>query len=432
MDFSLMAVAGCFALGLVIGMPVAFVLILSSLVGIFILRGETVMMAALTTMPYAKSSDLSLAVVPLFILMGYLASAAGISEYAYRMAYRWTGHIKGGLAVATVFACAAFAATSGSSVATSATLGKIAFAEMKRFRYDDAISAGTIASAGLLGIMIPPSIMLIVYGIVTQTNIALLFLAGILPGILTAIIFSIGLYLLAWWKPHLMPTAGERFSWGERFASLRDSWAIWLLFTIIIGGIYTGIFTATESAAVGAVTAILLMVVYGKASLRNVMTGSREAAGTCAMIFLILIGAGLFSQYVALAGLATEFARFLTGLEMGPHAILFLILLAYIPLGMFLEPISMCLITLPIVFPAVMALGFDPIWFGVIIVKISEISNITPPLGLNVFVIRGINKNIPVEKVFKGASLFVMMEIVILFILVLFPSISLFIPEMAK
>ncbi|MBX3596892.1 MAG: TRAP transporter large permease [Rhizobiaceae bacterium] len=432
MDFSLLAVAGCFALGLVIGMPVAFVLIMSSLVGIFILRGEAVALTALTTMPYAKSSDLSLAVIPLFILMGYLASAAGISEYAYRMAYRWVGHLKGGLAVATVFACAAFAATSGSSVATSATLGKIAMAEMKRFRYDDAISAGTIASAGLLGIMIPPSIMMIVYGIVTQTNIALLFLAGILPGILTAIVFAIGLYLLAWWKPHLMPTSAERFSWSERFSSLRDSWAIWVLFTVIIGGIYTGIFTATESAAVGAIVALLLMFYYRKANLRTILSGSREAAGTCAMIFLILIGAGLFSQYVALAGLATDFARFLTGLELSPYAILFLILLAYIPLGMFLEPISMCLITLPIVFPAVMALGFDPIWFGVIIVKICEISNITPPLGLNVFVIRGINKDIPVEKVFKGVSIFVVMELLILLVLVMFPSISLFIPQLAN
>lgn len=432
MDLSLLAVAGGFTLGLVIGMPVAFVLILSSLIGIFILRGETVALVALTSMPYAKSADLSLAVIPLFILMGYLASAAGISELAYRMAYRWVGHIKGGLAVATVFACAAFAATSGSSVATSATVGKIAFAEMKRFRYDDAISAGTIASSGLLGIMIPPSIMLVIYGIVTQTSIAQLFLAGILPGILTALVFSLGLYLLAWWKPHLMPTSAERFSWSERFVALRDSWAIWLLFAIIIGGIYTGLFTATESAAVGALAALVMALMSRKASTRTIFRGSLEAVSTCAMIFLILIGAGLFTQYVALAGLATEFARILTGLEMNRYAILFLILLAYIPLGMFLEPISMCLITLPIVFPAIVALGFDPIWFGIIIVKISEIANITPPLGLNVFVIRGINKNIPVEKVFKGAFLFVLMEIFILVILVAFPSISLIIPQMAK
>ncbi|MGE0796917.1 MAG: TRAP transporter large permease [Lautropia sp.] len=425
----MLTAAGVFVLGLATGMPVAFVLLGAAFFGLLAIRGFDVALSALMTMPYAKATDIGLVTIPLFILMGSFATTAGVSEKAYQMAYRFVGHLRAGLAITTVFACAAFAATSGSSVATSAAVGKIAFGEMKRFRYDDAISAGTIASAGLLGIMIPPSIMFIVYGIVTQTDIGALLLAGILPGLLTAFVFCVGLAVLAGFRPDLMPTADVRYSWGERLRGLKDGWRIALLFTIIIGGIYTGLFTATESAAVGALAAFAMAVAHRGFNGPDLLRAASEAARTCAMIFLILIGAGLFGQFVALSGLASAVSDLIASSTLSPHAILALILLMYLPLGMFLEPISMCLITLPVVVPAIKALGFDPIWFGVLIVKMCELANITPPLGVNVFVIKGIRPDIPLSTVFRGAAFFVLLEIVTLVILVAFPAISLVIPN---
>lgn len=423
-------VAAVFCLGLLTGMPIAFVLLGSAFLGLVMLRGFDVAMSALATMPFSKTADVGLSVIPLFILIGFLASQAGVSANAYKIAYRWVGHIRGGLGIATVAACAAFAATSGSSVATSAAVGKIAFAEMKRFRYNDCISAGTIAAAGLLGIMIPPSIMLVVYGVITQTDISRLFLAGILPGLLTAFVFSAGLYLLARLRPDLMPASTDRFTWKEKISTIKDGWAVAALFFIIIGGIYSGLFTANEAAAVGAVAAFILLVMRHGMKLGPLLEGSRDAASTSAMIFLILIGAGLFGQYVALSGLATDIARSLAASEWNRYAVLCLILLAYIPLGMFLEPISMCLITLPIVFPIIQHLGFDAIWFGILIVKMSELANITPPLGVNIFVVKGVIPSLTLEQTFKGATLFVLLEVITIALLLLFPQISLFIPNM--
>jgi tripartite ATP-independent transporter DctM subunit len=423
-------VATIFAIGLLTGMPIAFVLLTSGFAGLLMLRGFDVALTALSSMPIAKTADVGLSIIPLFILMGYLAAQAGVSENAYKIAYRWIGHVRGGLGIATVAACAAFAATSGSSVATSAAVGKIAFVEMKRFRYNDAISAGTIAAAGLLGIMIPPSIMLVVYGVITQTDISKLLVAGILPGIMTAIVFSAGLYVVALVRPDLMPVSNERFSWRQRIATIKDGWAIVVLFTIIIGGIYSGLFTANEAAAVGAVAAFLLLLLRHGLRLQPVIAGGLDAAATSAMLFLILIGAGLLGQYVALSGIATDLARLLAASHWNRYVILTLILLAYVPLGMFLEPISMCLITLPIVFPAIQHLGFDPIWFGIIIVKMSELANITPPLGVNVFVVQGVNPSISLDRVFKGASLFVGLEVITIAILILVPGIALYLPSL--
>lgn len=422
--------ASVFAFALITGMPIAFALLSAGFLGIVAARGFDVALSALMAMPYAKATDFGLVTIPLFILMGAFATSAGVSEKAYKLAYRFVGHVRGGLAITTVFACACFAATSGSSVATSAAVGKIAFAEMGRYRYNDAISAGTIASAGLLGIMIPPSIMFVVYGIITQVDIGSLLLAGILPGILTALVFCAGLYVLALFRPDLMPTATERFSWGERIKGLRDGWRIALLFLVVVGGIYSGLLTATESAAVGAVVAFAMSVAKHGLDRKNLMTSAREAAGTCAMIFLILIGAGLLGQFAAISGIATGLASAVSASTLPREAILALILLMYIPLGMFLEPISMCLITLPIVVPAIRAMGYDPIWFGVLMVKMSELANITPPLGVNVFVIKGVRPDLKLSTVFKGASFFVGLELITLALLVFFPSISLFIPNL--
>lgn len=426
---SILIVAAVFIVGMVIGLPVAFTLMSAAFVGLVAERGVTVAFNALANMPYAKLSEGALAVIPLFILMGYFASRAGVSEKAYEMAYKLVGHMRGGLAIATVFACAAFAATSGSSIATSAAVGRIALAEMKRFRYNDAISTGTIASAGLLGILIPPSIMLVVYGIVTETHIGMLLMAGVLPGILTAAVFCLGLYVLAWLRPGLMPKTPAAFPVTERIRALKDGRQIAVLFLIIVGGIYSGLFTTTEAAAVGAFAA-LVMALFKRPKIKDLLNDGRQSIHISAMIFLVLIGAGLFSQYIAVSGIATGVSRYVAMLEVSPYVILALILLMYVPLGMFLEPISMCLITLPVVFPTIMGLGFDPIWFGVLIVKMSELANISPPLGLNVYVIRGLDRTVPLGTVFKGASLFVALEILILIILIIFPQISTALPNL--
>jgi tripartite ATP-independent transporter DctM subunit len=272
--------------------------------------------------------------------------------------------------------------------------------------------------------------MFVVYGIVTQVDIGRLLLAGILPGILTALVFCLGLYILAVFRPDLMPVAKERFTWGERIVGLRDGWRIALLFTVVVGGIYSGFFTATESAAVGAIAAFAMSVAKHGLDRKNMVAAARDAASVCAMIFLILIGAGLLSQFVAIAGLATGLASLISSSTLSREAILALILLMYIPLGMFLEPISMCLITLPIVFPAIKNLGYDPIWFGVLMVKMSELANITPPVGVNLFVIKGIKPELSLTTVFQGASFFVVLELITLALLVFFPSISLFIPNL--
>ncbi len=425
-------VVAIFALGIAVGLPIGFVLLASAFCGIALERGMPVAMTALGTMPFAKVTDIALMTIPLFILMGAFATQAGVSEKAFQMANRFVGHMRAGLAMATVVACAAFAATSGSSVATSAAVGKIALHEMRRFGYDRAVAAGTIASAGLLGIMIPPSIMLVVYGIITQTDIGQLLVAGILPGILTAVVFCLGLFLLALVRPNLMPSVQAPVPWRDRLSGLRDGWGVALLFGVIIGGIYSGAFTATEAAAVGAVTAFLLVLLKRGLDLRSLLHSSREAAGSCAMLFLILIGAGLFSQYIALSGLARAAAALIQGSDWPRWVILWCILLAYIPLGMFLEPISMCLITLPIVFPTITALGYDPVWFGIIIVKMSELANITPPLGVNVFVIKAIDPGIQISSVFRGATFFVLLELVTLVLLVSIPDISLMLPRLMQ
>lgn len=422
---SMIVVASAFAGGLSMGLPISITLIISSAVGLYVLRGFPVMYQALLTMPYSKTSSFAFSVIPLFILMGYLAERSGISEGAFRMANRWVGHLRGGLGIATVIACACFAATSGSSVATSATVGRIALSEMRKFNYSDAISAGTVASAGLLGILIPPSTMMVIYGLATRVDITQMFIAGILPGLLTVFVFSFGLYVLALVRPGLMPVANVKFTWRERFTGLADGWGILVLFSVLMGGLYGGIFTVTEAAAAGAVTAAVILIARRGFDWRAILGAAMAAARGSAMIFLILIGAGLFSQYVALSGLATDISGALTNLDLPRYMILILILAALIPLGMILEPISITLITMPIVFPLMLKLEFNPIWFGILVVKVSELANITPPIGVNVFVIRSVNRDIPLQKIFAGAFLFMILEIITLVILIAFPPISL-------
>ena len=426
---SALVVCATFAFALCLGMPIAITLLLSSAVGVYMLRGWNVMSNALVGMPYSTTADFGFIVIPLFILMGHLAERSGISEGAFKLAYRWVGGLRGGLGITTILASAIFAATSGSSVATSATVGRIALKEMRRYKYSDVISAGTVGAGGLLGIMIPPSTMMVIYGLVTQVDIIKLFIAGILPGILTTFIFSLGLYLVALVKPEMMPTAPAKFTLREKVAGLKDGWGIVVLFGVLMGGIYGGFFTVTEAAAAGVATAAILLLIRKGFAWRDVLGSGSEAAKSSAMIFFILIGAGVFGRYVAMSGLANDLSEWLTALELSRWWILLAIIAVYIPLGTFLEPISMVLITMPIVFPVIVDLGFDPIWFGILIVKVCELANISPPVGVNIFVLRTVDRNMPLSTIFKGTFLFMVLEIITLALLVAFPQISLFLVE---
>jgi tripartite ATP-independent transporter DctM subunit len=423
---SSLVVAATFLGALCLGLPIAITLLLSSAIGIYMLRGWGVMSNAMFGMPYSMTADYAFIVIPLFILMGHLAERSGVSEGAFKLAYRWVGGLRGGLGITTILASAIFAATSGSSVATSATVGRIALKEMRRYKYSDVISAGTVGAGGLLGIMIPPSTMMVIYGLVTQVDIIKLFVAGILPGILTTFIFALGLYVVALFRPDLMPTAKVSFTLREKMAGLKDGWGILVLFGVLMGGIYGGFFTVNEAAAAGVATAAVLLILRKGFDWRSIFTSGREAAKASAMIFFILIGAGVFSRYVALSGLATNLSQVLTTLEVSSWWILIAIIAVYIPLGTFLEPISMVLITMPIVFPVIVNLGFDPIWFGILIVKVCELANISPPVGVNIFVLRTVDKTMPLSVIYKGTGLFMVLEIITLVLLVAFPQISLF------
>jgi len=273
--------------------------------------------------------------------------------------------------------------------------------------------------------MIPPSTMMVIYGLVTQVDIIKLFIAGILPGLLTTFIFALGLYVVAIFRPDLMPTARVGFTLREKVSGLRDGWGILVLFGVLMGGIYGGIFTVTEAAAAGVATAAILLILRKGFDWRSIFTSGREAAKASAMIFFILVGAGVFSRYVALSGLANGLSGFLTTLEVSRWWILIAIIAVYIPLGTFLEPISMVLITMPIVFPVIVDLGFDPIWFGILIVKVCELANISPPVGVNIFVLRTVDRTMPLSTIYKGTGLFMVLEIITLILLVAFPQISL-------
>lgn len=432
MDASLassLVVAATFLGALCIGLPIAITLLISSAAGIYMLRGWNVMTNAIVGMPFSQTADYGFIIIPLFILIGHLAERSGISQGAFAVAYRWVGGLRGGLGITTVLASALFAATSGSSVATSATVGRIALKEMRRYKYSDVISSGTVAAGGLLGIMIPPSTMMVIYGLVTQVDIIKLFTAGILPGLLTTFVFSFGLYIVALLRPDLMPRAPVRFTMREKLGGLKEGWGIAVLFGVLMGGIYGGYFTVTEAAAAGAATAAILLFARKGFAWHELISGGRQTATATAMIFFILIGAGVFSRYVALSGLANDLSQFITALEVSPWVILVAIVIVYIPLGMFLEPISMVLITMPIVFPVITGLGFDPIWFGILVVKVSELANISPPIGVNIFVLRTVDKSLSLATIYKGTLLFVLLELVTLILLIAFPQISLLLVE---
>lgn len=445
-----------------VGVHIAFALGISAFFGFWLLLPLEAALSTLWITPWSFASSHSLSVVILFVLTGYLAFASGITAHAFEVGYKLFGRFPGGLAIATVFGSAAFAATTGSSVATVGTMGRVAIPEMERYGYDRGLAAGCVAAAGTLGTLIPPSVLLVLYGLLAEASIGKLLIAGIIPGILSALIYGLMIAVRVTLNPSLAAPAPPT-PWSEAIRSLPKLTGIVILFVAMVGGIFLGVFTPTEAGAVGVLVASLGVVyrfywhivvnalrrlglpikasagvmrvlgdpegeepsAYG--AFRQALSETTRVAG---MILAILIGATLFSQFVSLSRIPYHFSQMISSLDQPPWVVLSLILLLYIPLGMFLNPLSVMIITVPITLPVVTDLGHSPIWYGIIVIKMMEIAAITPPVGLNVYVTKAVAPHIPMEVVFRGIFWFFIMDVVTIIILVLFPGIILFLPDL--
>lgn len=414
---------------LFIGIPVAFALALSGILGILSMTsfGQTLDLTALTY--YRSIANWGFIIVPLFILMGELSASAGITQGAFEIAHKWVGKIKGSLAMATVIGCGAFAATTGSSAACAAAMGKIAIPEMENYGYSPKLAAGCVAAGGTVGVMIPPSGLLVLYGIATETSVGRLLIGGILPGILNVFFYLVTIYLITILLPKWVPDVRFNVSWKEKIKALYNGIGLIVLFIVVIGGIYAGIFTATEAGAFGAFAALLMVILRRKAEMmKYIISGLREAAKTTSMVFAIVAGAMLFSLMLTLSGIPESLTSFIVNLNVSKWILLVLFIIPFIPLGMFLDAVSIIFITIPIIWPILSSLGFNAIWFGIIVTKLLEISLITPPIGINVYVIKGVAPHIPLLDVFKGIIPFLIAEICLLSLLLIYPEIVLYLP----
>ncbi len=378
--------------------------------------------------PWAEGSSYSLSVIPLFILMGQFAFVSGISQDIYKSVHEWMGHLRGGLSMATIVACSMFAAVCGSSLATGATMAKVAIPEMQKYGYDPRLATGCVAAGGTLGILIPPSIGFIIYGILTEESIGKLFMAGILPGILLASLFMLAIVVQCYFKPGIGPQV-EASSWSTRFKSLSGTWPMLSLFVLVMGGIYFGFFTPTEAAGIGAFGACVITVLKGKLDFESLVDSLLVTGNMTAMIFLIIIGANIFSSFLALTGIPFMLADSVAALELPRMLVLPLILVVFVLLGCVMDCFAIMILMVPILFPIIQAMNFDPIWFGVLMVIVLEVGLITPPVGLNVFVIKGAVPGVSITTIFQGVWPFLLAAVVCIFAIILFPQIALFIPS---
>ena len=373
-------------------------------------------------------TDYTFAVIPLFLLMGSFATTSGMSRELFRGANAFLGHLKGGLGIATIAACGGFAAICGSSVATAATFSRVAYPEMRRYGYPQSFATGVIAAGGTLGIMIPPSTVFVIYGIITEQDIGKLFIAGVVPGILAVSMYMITITIIGTLRPGFLP-AGPRSSWKERLEGLRDIWATLLLFAFVVGGIYGGLFTVTEAAGMGAAGAFIIGILRGRLSRADIRRSLLETTRTTAAVFTVLIGALLFGYFLTVTQTPQKVTEFLTGLGVGRYGVLALILLMYLVLGCLMDALAMVILTVPIVFPVIKELGFDPIWFGVIIVMTVELGLIHPPVGMNIFVIKSVVEDAKISTIFYGVLPFIVTDLLRLLILIAFPILATWLPS---
>lgn len=402
-----------------------------SLLGIAAIRGPDVAAGMAKTSLFEFAASWSLSAVPMFLLMGAIAHHSGISVSLFRAARLWLAALPGGLAVAANFACAAFSAASGSSIATAAAMGRISYPEMRRAGYDPGLSTGVIAAAGTLGSLIPPSILMVLFGIFAETSVSKLLIAGILPGLLTAGVYAVMIVGRCVLDPTLAPRVEETNVRVERVRALGEIWPILLLIFGIIGGIYGGVFTATEAGAVGAFLSMLIAALQGRLHWAMFLESLREAIVASAKIFFVALGAVLMTRFFALSGIPHAFEQILTGLDLSPILLVLASSLVYLVLGMFLEPLGLLLITLPLLLPMFQALGLDMIWMGVLVIKYLEIGLLTPPVGLNIYVVKSVvGDEVPLTTIFRGAVWFLACEALIVALLIAFPQISLVLPRL--
>jgi tripartite ATP-independent transporter DctM subunit len=425
---ALLGFVAIFALAL-LRMPLAFSMGLVGIVGIGLTRGWDPALASTAQVVHETGFAYTLSVIPLFILMGNFVARAGLAHELFAAAYAFIGHFRGGLAHATVAACAGFGAICGSSIATAATMSKVAYPSMKKMGYSDSLSTGVMAAGGTLGIMIPPSTIMVIYGIITETNIGKLFAAGVIPGILTALLLMCAIAYMTSKDPEHAP-AGKRSTWPERWAALRGIWGVILLVIVVLGGIYGGLFTATEGAGFGAAGAFIFALLRRRLTWAILLQVLVESARTTAMLFTLLIAATIFANFVNFTTLPNDLKEWITHLGLSPVMIITAMMFIYIILGTVMEELTMVLLTIPLFFPIVTALGFDPVWFGVLIVMIVQIGLISPPVGMNLFVINTLLPKVGLSNIFKGCWPFVLVMIFVLGLLIAFPQISLWLPSL--
>jgi C4-dicarboxylate transporter DctM subunit len=428
MDKDLVAIGGFVALFIlmVLRVPVGIAMGVVGVGGFGLLTNWKAAFGLLAQSPFSTVTSFNLSVIPMFVLMGTFAGAAGISRDLFQASRAWVGHLHGGLALATITACGGFAAINGSSVATAATMTQIALPELRRAGYSPKISTGLIAAGGTLGIMIPPSVIFVLYSIMTDVDLTKLFISGIVPGILGMLMYMATIVIIG---AKDMPR-DERHGWSERFRALRGVWPALALFLFVIGGMYGGIFTVTEAAGVGAVGALIIGVAQGRLGWAAIMECLVSALRTTSAIFMIVIGAYLFGYFLTVSQTPQHVIEFLVNLPIGPYGVLVLVLAGYFVLGALMDELAMILITVPIVFPAMMQLGFNPVWFGVIIVMTCVLGLICPPVGMNVFVVNSLAPDIKLGTIYRGVMPFIICDLIRLLLLCLFPGIALLLPSL--
>ena len=423
---ALLGFAGMFAL-MALRVPIGVAMGIVGVLGFAAVSGWGPGLNLLANVPLSVLTDYNLSIIPMFILMGAFATHAGMSRELFTAGNAWVGHRSGGLALATILACGGFAAINGSSVATAATMSQVALPEMRRAGYDPGVSAGVIAAGGTLGIMIPPSVIFVLYSFMTETDVKKLFFAGVVPGILGIICYLIVVRYLSWRHPHIMPRGPVR-SWRERFESIRGLWTVIALFVFVLGGMYAGIFTVNEAAGAGAVGTLLIGLIRGQLGRKEIKAALIDSLRVSSAIMMIVIGAFLFGYFLTITQFTQKAVAFLTTAPIGPYGVLALVMVGYFILGAVMDELAMILLTVPIVFPVMIGLGFDPIWFGVIIVMAVTFGLVCPPVGMNVFVINSIARDIPLGRIYRGTYPFIAMDIGRLILLCAFPGLSLWLP----
>jgi tripartite ATP-independent transporter DctM subunit len=422
----LMGLGAMFVL-ILLQVPVGIAMGVVGVIGTGLIIGFGPALSLLATEPSSAMAAEGLAVIAMFLLMGNLAHVGGLSDELYRLAYVWLGHRRGGLIFATVGACAGFGAICGSSVATAATMARIALPQMLERGYAKSLAAGSIAAGGTLGMIVPPSVVMILYAILTENSIIALFLAAIVPGLMAVVFYFIAVAITVRRNPDLAPLS-PRTTWRERRRASLQSWAVILLAVIVSGGIYSGIFTVSEAASVGASVALLLALLRGRLKRSSFLAALGDTASNTGLIFIIIIGASVFSYFATLSGLPSATVTWIENMGLSPIMVIAMLMLFYIVLGAIFDTIAAMVLTLPFVYPLVIGLGYDPIWWGVIMIVVIELGMITPPIGINVFVLHGMARDLPLGTIFRGVIPFVFADLARLVVLILFPALSLWLP----